>query len=58
MPPIKAGMKKTIKDPNESITPFAFIAFFLVLAKVTIIPDNNPINNAGNGFGKTLELAP
>jgi len=34
------------------------MAFFFVLAKVTIIPDKNPINRAGKGFGKTLELAP
>ena len=58
MAPTKDGIKKTIEEPNESMTPSEFKDFFLLLRKVVKIPTKNPIRMAGKGFGKTLELDP
>lgn len=55
---MKDGIKKTNKEPRESIIPPSFSDFFLLLRKVVKIPTKKPIKMAGNGLGKTFELAP
>jgi hypothetical protein len=58
MAEITPVIKKAYITPKESIIPFSFNDFFLVLRRVTIIPLISPIIIAANGFVKIFDEDP